>query len=174
MLSSRTTKGQPSPRRLELVPDRGKIPACAQQDCGHRCCQFEQGNFIAIYPGELQEAKSLGYKLEHLRLIGEDTHGGQRAVCVASNCADCDGGYKPLDCASYPLFPGGLDDHGSVARMIRGEKCPLQETDFAAHLDWVSSEWSRICRKRPELAHWVAAVDLVGYVPITNGVERER
>src|SRR4029077_14157476 len=88
----------------------GRLSSCATSGCGWRCCEFQQGNYIVLYPGELEEARAGGQSTAHLEITQADYHGGKKAVCKARDTAHCDGGFKPLDCVSYPFFPAPAGD----------------------------------------------------------------
>ncbi|MCA9258804.1 MAG: hypothetical protein KDA61_06375 [Planctomycetales bacterium] len=139
----------------------GEIPQCADADCGRTCCDFSRGNYILLYPGELEAAVATGESVAHLQ-CEPFPEGGHRAICSATNQADCDGGYKPLDCASYPFFPT-LDHAGGVAVELKGAKCPLQSWMLAKHARWVRQTWQKILVRHRRLATWIAAARLVGY-----------
>lgn len=131
----------------------GEIRLCPKNNCAFKCCQFSWGNYILLYPGELAEtAKSVG----HLKIVDPDYFGGQKAVCVASDCRTCDNGYKPLDCQSYPLFP-------TMSGYIKGSKCPLVKMELGEHLKWTSLQWFDLLTEKPEVRDWLAQVKMVGY-----------
>ena len=141
--------------------NEGRIALCAHQSCGHTCCDFAQGNYIAMYPGEVAAARRAGQSLDHLELTPL-SFGGHQAVCNASDKAICDGGYKPLDCASYPLFPTVAAD-GSILAGLKGAKCPLRWGDLAGHARWVVKQWGQLVHRRPRLVNWLRRIRLVGY-----------
>ena len=143
----------------------GRIPLCAHQSCGHTCCDFAEGNYIVLYPGEEMAARAAGKSLEHLE-ITPMAFGGHRAICHARDKAQCDGGYKPLDCASYPLFPTVATD-GSIRAGLKGAKCPLRLGEIAKHQQWVVQQWLRLAAHRPQLLEWLRRLPLVGYERVT-------
>jgi hypothetical protein len=145
---------------------RGRIARCPHAGCAYRCCDFQQGNYIAAYPGELEQARARGFSTEHLKVLDNDDHGGHRVKCVARDTATCDAGYKPLDCASYPFFPTAIDDEGRVAGCIKGEKCPLALDDVRNHVGWAVEEWGRLVRSEPAVGRWVGSVKMLGYVSV--------
>ena len=85
----------------------GLIAGCAHAGCGRRCCDFSAGNYIVLYPGELNEASKRGEALDHLELrpSGE---GGHRAICHAEDTARCDGGLQAARLRLVSFFPGEL------------------------------------------------------------------
>ena len=150
---------------LEIVSD-GTIELCPHQGCSHTCCDFANGNFIALFPGEVAKAQAEAKSLAHLDVV-PDGAGGHRAICQAQDKASCDNGYKPLDCASYPLFPAvGRQGHLVVA--LKGSKCPLQLEDLAAQCSWVKSRWMQLCDSVVGISEWLATVRLVGYEHIID------
>ena len=60
----------------------GEIPACPYMGCEFKCCNFDQGNYIVMYPGEHEDAVERGESVAHLRVIDDDDNGGKRAVFV--------------------------------------------------------------------------------------------
>jgi hypothetical protein len=136
--------------------DPGKIPACPKDGCGFKCCHFDQGNYIVLYPGELDAVPPEATR--HLEIIDPDYCGGQKAVCTLSGHQDCGGGYKPLDCRTYPYFP---DEHGHLT--LRGSKCPLTSMDLVAHRARYEKVWAALYYSGPRLRAWLACVELVGY-----------
>ena len=83
---------------------RGKMDACVTSGCGWRCCKRTgQTGGLAIFPGEFDHVPA--ERRAHLEVKNPDFHGGMRVVCHAKNTATCDGGYTPIDCRLYPLWP---------------------------------------------------------------------
>lgn len=150
----------------ELEPKGdGGIALCPHKGCGFCCTDFSIGNFIVLYPGELAAAESSGKTTRHLRIIDDDYFGGARAVCEAKERATCDGGYKPLDCASYPLFPL-VEGEERVVKLLWGTKCPLLAEEIKPHTEWVIDVWNKLIDKQPSIVHWLRRVRLVGYEPL--------
>lgn len=147
----------------ECSKQAGLIPLCPHAGCAYRCCDFQQGNYIATYPGELERAQAGGASIKHLKVLSKDEHGGERVKCTARDTETCDGGYKPLDCASYPFFPASLDDKGRVTALIKGKKCPLVAADVRSHMEWVTEEWERLVRAQPVVGDWLEGVTMVDY-----------
>jgi hypothetical protein len=142
--------------------DEGQIMSCATAGCGWRCCQFQQGNYIVLYPGELAAARAAGQSTAHLEITEADYHGGQKAVCKARDTASCDGGFKPLDCASYPFFPAP-PGQGPVDLLIKGRKCPLLPQHLQHHAAMIRAAWNAIIDRNPTIRGWLNKVRLVGY-----------
>lgn len=140
----------------------GTIPLCPHKGCQFTCCGFQQGNYIVLYPGEIDAARDADHSLEHLDVFDKSYHGGARALCKATDTSTCDQGYKPLDCASYPYFPTiGLDDEVEIT--LKGKKCPLEDADIPYHRAWAERAWQELVQKRPDVHTWLRNVDLVGY-----------
>ena len=139
----------------------GTIGLCPHQGCNHTCCDFANGNYIALYPGELALVHATKQSVTHLD-VTPDGAGGHRAICRACDKATCDNGYKPLDCASYPLFPT-VDHQGNIEAAQKGAKCPLRTEDLAEHRSWVIARWSLLQNTVPGLIEWLCGVRLVAY-----------
>ncbi len=114
-----------------------------------------------LYPGELNQAVARGESLVHLA-IRPSSEGGQRAICHANDTSSCDGGYKPLDCASYPLFPT-IDAAGKVTVELIGQKCPLVISQLQEHRLWVQRQWQILADASVRVREWIGQVSLVGY-----------
>jgi len=147
--------------KSEIEPaDSGTIDMCPHMGCGFKCCSFQQGNYIVLHPGELSSAVEQNISVSHLQLLGP-YNGGHKAVCVASNTANCDNGLKPLDCRSYPYFPELID--GRIVASLKGEKCPLPTNSTHQHAALVQDEWQKVAEKQPGIREWLTKVELVGY-----------
>lgn len=153
--------------------DDGQIGLCPYQGCHFTCCDFAADNFIALYPGELEEAGREGKSVAHLYIVA-DAHGGNKAVCHAKDKSCCDGGYKPLDCASYPFFPTVNDRTGQIQVGLKGGKCPLQKDHLANHQRWVAQRWQRLLASVPGLRRWIRQTRLVGYIRWPGSATGER
>ena len=151
----------------------GKIPSCENAGCGHVCCTFQQGNYIVLYPGEFEEAQNKRQSISHLVIIDDNYHGGKKAICKAKCTSTCDGGFKPLDCASYPFFPEAPEE-GVIDFLIKGKKCPLQRVHLQEHAQYVRTIWNKIIEVKPEVARWLAKVKLVGYSKPSTQVEQKK
>lgn len=137
----------------------GKIPHCPYQNCKFTCCEFQQGNYIVMYPGEVEKAKEENKKLTHLELT--PYHGGYKAICKAKDTSCCDGGYKPLDCSSYPFFPTVPDQ--AIEVNLKGKKCPLTPLHLKEHRTWVKKQWETLAAGSQKVLDWLKKVTLVGY-----------
>lgn len=135
----------------------GLIKGCNLINCGYRCCEFQQSNYIVLYPGELEGANE---SISHLKIISDNDHEGKRAVCTASNTGTCDGGYKPMDCKSYPFFP--VIENNCISTLIKGDKCPLTRSNLIVHAQWVTDAWTYMISDK-KIKDWLATVKLVGY-----------
>lgn len=111
---------------------------------------------ILLYPGELEEARAQGRSLAHLEILEESYHGAPRVRCRAKNTATCDGGYKPLDCVSYPFFPELPEDPGSAKLTLsKGGGCPIAAHEIPAHAIYVTGLWQALMEKKPAVTDWV-------------------
>jgi Fe-S-cluster containining protein len=156
-------------RAADARGPEGRIGLCPHQACNFCCTEFTSGNYIVLYPGELEKARAAGLSVSHLKLIDEQYHGGARAICEATEHKNCDGGYKPLDCASYPLFPRVAAGDTQVTRFLKGTKCPLTAADIGDHEAWVTAAWNRLIADDESILHWLRRVRLVGYEPVPSG-----
>ncbi|HXU76607.1 MAG TPA: hypothetical protein VN794_08560 [Methylomirabilota bacterium] len=111
---------------------------------------------ILLYPGELEEARAQGRSLAHLEILEGDYHGAPRVRCRAKNTATCDGGYKPLDCVSYPFFPE-LPENPASAKLTlsKGGGCPIAAHEIPAHASYVTGLWQALMEKKPAVTAWV-------------------
>jgi hypothetical protein len=159
-----------------MMKNNGIISGCSTSGCWEtlgttRCCQFQQGNYIVLYPGELEAAWAAGQSTAHLKIIDGDYHGGQKAVCNAKCTASCDGGFKPLDCASYPFFPAPPSG-GEVGLLLKGQKCPLVAEHHQEHAAAVKAAWNLLIRDNPAVGPWLDKVRLVGYTEPPRRVDQ--
>jgi hypothetical protein len=154
-----------TPRKYREDPPAsdGKISLCPHQGCGFTCCEFQQGNYIVLYPGEREAAIAGGLSVGHLDITAP-YHGGFKAICTARETATCDNGYKPLDCKSYPYFP--LIQGGTIRAGLKGKKCPLTPTLIPGHAAFVERAWSNLAIDSPGVTSWLSKVELVGYEDI--------
>ncbi len=142
----------------------GEIPYCPYQSCNFRCCEFNQNNYIVMYPGEIEGAQANNESISHLKLT--PYNGGFKAICIANNTANCDNGYKPLDCRSYPFFPSIIEDKIEVN--LKGVKCPLSYNMINKHANWVKCIWEVLVKGDSRISIWLNKVSLVGYKKVKN------
>lgn len=137
----------------------GKIPECPANGCGFKCCKFTSGNYIVMYPGELEEQMAQGLAADHLEVIEDDyiMKGGKKVVCKKL-CTSKD--VKPLDCKIYPLWWQGGNE------FISGSKCPLPEEAVQRHAIITKYYVENLIRMRPELSAFFPEVEMVGYQPL--------
>ena len=134
----------------------GTIPLCPHKGCAFKCCDFHQMVHILLAPGELEQARARGQSLAHLEILDASFHGGVRVRCRAKNTATCDGGYKPLDCVSYPFFPEFTSStNGKTLTLVKGGGCPLATHDIPAHQRFVEQLWQDLLDKNPAIAPWI-------------------
>lgn len=137
----------------------GIIAQCPYEDCAFRCCNFELMSFIALYPGELDKAVEQGHLIEHLEVIDSDFYGGAKAICHARDTTICDGSYKPLDCASYPVFPlVDRVDEQELTHAFKGDDCPLENHMVEYHARRVLAIWSVLANADPKIMAWLVQV----------------
>ena len=149
------------------MENNGIIPSCANSGCSQtlgekRCCDFQKGNYIVLYPGELDQARANGQSTAHLKIIDDNYHGAPKVVCTARDTATCDNGFKPLDCKSYPFFPAHPGAAG-VDLLVKGKKCPLQAEHLKGHAAVVREAWKEVMASNPDVRPWLKKVELVGY-----------
>jgi Fe-S-cluster containining protein len=170
---ARSQNASAQSHRLESVPEAdGRIGACHSMNCGYRCCEFQQSNYIVLYPGEYEAAQQSGKALGHLQITDYDDNGGMRAICTAHDTATCDHGYKPLDCKSYPFFPV-INEDGLVGTFLKGRKCPLSARHLLTHARRVEQTWNRLLSVNPKIRRWLSAVRLIGYVRYFKEAEHD-
>lgn len=150
----------------------GAITLCPHANCGFRCCEFQQGNYIVTYPGELEAASRRNESISHLEIIAR-YHGGYKTVCKARDTSSCDHGYKPLDCKSYPFFPAVAPGKDRIAVTLKGSKCPLIWNLIPWHQGWVKRAWQRLADQNPATIDWLRKVTLVGYETVSDHQTRE-
>lgn len=158
---------QPSGPTALSEAEGGVIPHCPHQNCGFRCCEFNQGNYIVLYPGELEAAQKRSESVKHLEILELD-NGGYKAVCRAQDTSCCDSGYKPLDCQSYPFFPSINPLTQRIVAGTKGKKCPLSLAMITEHREWVLRSWDHLAQERPEIVAWLKKVKLVGYEQVAD------
>ena len=151
---------------------KGSISHCKYTNCRFACCDFQQGNFIGMYPSEWEFATGEGFLTNHLKTIEKDRFGGRKVVCQAKDCSTCDQGYKPVDCQSYPLFPERVDEDGSIAVLQKGEKCPLVSIQLESHSNWVKEKWAKLSKENPQIEPWIQAINFIGYTRFISTTDK--
>jgi hypothetical protein len=149
-----------------MTPPPGSIPLCPHKGCAFKCCDFKQMVHILLYPGEIEDARAQGRSLAHLEILEQDYHGGVRVRCRAGNTATCDGGYKPLDCVSYPFFPELHDapdggDEKPILKLSKGGACPIAGHEIPFHERYVKSVWKKLLEERPAVAAWLESFGVI-------------
>src|SRR5262245_32516342 len=147
----------------------GDIPDCLSAGCGFRCC-YKMGMSkkigIAVFPSEVEKALAA----PHLSVLKEDYYGGRLMVCSAKNTATCDGGYKPMDCRFYPLFPQPTTN-GDRVLSDTGKtqiQCPLGWTAVKAH---AKRMWLIMKELSPEDREFARRVPAAPYNDITDELQ---
>lgn len=108
------------------MSNNGLINSCSDSNCGWKCCSFGSKGHIVILPKELDgHEKEIG----HLEIIDDNYFGGKKVICKAKDCKNCDNGYKPIMCRSYPLWVKNI----SKEMVFRSNKCPLSSLSLKEH-----------------------------------------
>ena len=143
----------------------GEIEACPKNGCNFHCCDFNQNNFIVLLPNELDYINNKQISHKHLEIIEANSDSSHKAICRAKERKNCDGGYKPIDCQVYPLFPSENDEF-----YLKGTKCPLGKMDLKEHIVNTEKILSEIkfCDVKV-FEEWLAKVELTGYEKIKRG-----
>ncbi len=155
---------------------KGTIPLCPHKGCGFKCCDFQQTNSIFMYPGEIEQARAQGKSMAHLQVLDSDYHGGVRVRCWAKDTGTCDGGYKPLDCASYPFFPAparAANGHngGDLVMLTKDPECPIRSFEIPLHQRFVRGLWQRLFERDASALAWARAIPPEDrYEPIEDAV----
>lgn len=154
----------------------GKLNACQHYaaKCHYRCCQQERPrgkqravpeDSLLLYPLELRGRAKRG----HIFITRRKCNGGQLGYCDPSKIcqAHCDlrRNYKPLDCRSYPFFPG-INNRGELI-LLKDQRCPLgarkQDGLEKAYANALIM-WRSIIRKSPSVKVWIKSFRLPTYV----------
>ncbi|WP_299248924.1 hypothetical protein [uncultured Aquimarina sp.] len=145
---------------------KGSIKSCSKAGCNYKCCDFNQGNYIVLFPNEFEYAEKKGFSLNHLRIIDKIEGNGFKALCNAKNRVKCDNGYKPIDCKIYPVFPIMNDTY-----ILKGKKCPLAYQSLKIHVKKSKHHIQNLpFIEFKELKKWLQFVQLVDYevIPLNN------
>jgi len=76
-----------------------------------------------MLPTEYEKAGDVG----HINVIDNDYMGGKKVKCVAKDKKTCDGGYKPIQCRTFPLW---VRSGGKIEQSTR---CPLNHSQTKEH-----------------------------------------
>ena len=79
----------------------GLIKHCSISGCGWKCCDFGSKGHIVMLPTEYESAKG---SLSHLKIVNDNDNSGKNVKCIAKDKSNCDGGYKPIQCRTFPVF----------------------------------------------------------------------
>ena len=96
---------------------------CLSTGCGWKCCKYGAEG-ILLLPKEYEKIEE--GKAEHLKMINDDYFGGKIVRCTAKNTANCDNGYKPIQCSVYPFWI----KNGDVVSSLR---CPMPKKKMKKH-----------------------------------------
>jgi hypothetical protein len=152
----------PVSKSADLPEAFGAISFCPHKGCAFKCCDFQQTGAILLYPGEIEAAIAEGKSITHLEILDPDYHGGMRAKCRAQDTGSCDQGYKPLDCASYPLFPVLLPECDDAALdlslTVKDSICPIHSSEISHHGRFVIETWRRLVSKSAAVKSWLTLI----------------
>ena len=130
-------------KTLDFFKDNGQIDNvshCAK--CKYSCCITDDDNFIVLFPWETDAARRVGLSLDHL----ESIKGNPEFVHCARPCTGPND-YKPVNCATYPLYPITED----LNLWVRGAKsrCPIADIKLCQHIKVVSDGLRKIEKNYP-------------------------
>lgn len=110
--------------------------------CNYSCCITDENNFIVLFPWELDAAKQAGLSTEHLKPI----KGNLENVHCARPCTNKND-YKPINCATYPLYPITED----LSVWVRGAKnrCPISDIVLSKQINIVANGLQKIEQAHP-------------------------
>lgn len=108
------------------MSNNGELNPCKKAGCDWKCCNFGSEGHIILLPNEYESAIE---KKEHLKVIDDNYMGGKKIKCTAKDRANCDDGYKPIQCKVYPLW---IDGKNTAKRSL---KCPLDNKDVKEHIN---------------------------------------
>lgn len=108
----------------------GLLAQCRTAGCGWKCCNFGKDGYILLLPNEWKQAEGLK---SHLVVLDADYFGGRKVKCIAQDCSNCDGGYKPIMCRTYPFWMRSV----SKRILVKSEKCCLKYEPLTAHAKYV-------------------------------------
>jgi hypothetical protein len=146
----------------DVTEEVGAISLCPHKGCAFKCCDFQQTAAILLYPGEIEAALAEGKLVTHLEILDPNYHGGMRARCRALDTRSCDQGYKPLDCASYPLFPVLLpktdDATPASSLVVKDSVCPIHSSEILDHGRFVVDAWNRLMKTNAAVKSWLTSI----------------
>ncbi|MDR0726441.1 MAG: hypothetical protein LBF37_00075 [Rickettsiales bacterium] len=130
-------------KSLDFFSNNGQIDNvryCAA--CRYNCCKTDGDNFIVLFPWEIKAAKAAGLSVDHLVSIKDDP---QYVHCIRPCTGQND--YKPINCATYPLYPVTED----LSVWVRGAKsrCPISDIRLRQQVKAVADGLRRIEELHP-------------------------
>jgi hypothetical protein len=144
------------------VPEAvGAISLCPHKGCAFKCCDFQRTGAILLYPGEIEAALAESKSVTHLEILDPNYHGGMRVKCRALDTGSCDQGYKPLDCASYPLFPVLLPECDAaldLSLIVKDSICPIHSSEISYHGRFVIETWRRLVSRNAAVKSWLRSI----------------
>jgi len=102
---------------------------CLSTGCGWKCCTYGAEG-ILLLPKEYDRIEE--GKAEHLEIVNDNYLGGKIVKCIAKNTANCDKGYKPIQCSAYPFWIRATDNDTDVENSLR---CPMPKKTMSKHKD---------------------------------------
>lgn len=130
-------------KALDFFDAGGRIDGASHcAACKYNCCVTDADNFIVLFPWERAAAMRAGLDMEHLKAIaGNPQHVHCTRPCTNEN------DYKPINCATYPLYPITLD----LKYWVRGAlaRCPIPDVRLAAQIKVVASGIREIEKQHP-------------------------
>jgi len=106
--------------------NNGLIKHCKNSGCGWKCCDFGSKGHIVMLPTEYESVNNVS----HLKVINDNDNGGKHVKCIAKDKSNCDNGYKPIQCRTFPLFVSFNKDRYFAERSMR---CPLSSDLLKSH-----------------------------------------
>lgn len=130
-------------KSLNFFTDNGRIDNTAHcAACRYNCCTTDQDNFIVLFHWELAAATRAGLTTDHLQPI----NGNPRHVHCTRPCTGITD-YKPVNCATYPLYPITED----LKLWVRGAKnrCPIGDIRLGQQTKHVANALRKIEKIHP-------------------------
>lgn len=130
-------------KTLDFFHENGHIDNvshCAQ--CRYNCCRTDKDNFIVLFPWEREAANAAGLKTDHLQSIRNNPdYVHCTRPCIGEN------DYKPINCATYPLYP----IVENMELWVRGAKnrCPIPDDRLLSHMNTVVNGMNKIKKFHP-------------------------
>lgn len=142
--------------------ENGLIESCRNSGCGWKCCDFGSNGHIVMLPSEYESADK---SLSHLKVVNDNDNGGKHVKCIAKDKSNCDGGYKPIQCRTFPLFINM--NRGSLYTQ-RSMRCPLSNDVLMLHKKRSLELVTEFCNSKDiDFNHFFRNVKLNHYLHFT-------